>query len=42
MILKKSTELLFKAKEYAEKTDDYALIARMNGSIAHQCPIESE
>ncbi|WP_169712685.1 helix-turn-helix domain-containing protein [Epilithonimonas caeni] len=34
--LKKSTELLFKAKEYAEKTDDYALIARMNGSIAHQ------
>lgn len=34
--LKKSTELLFKAKEYAEKTNDYALIARMNGSIAHQ------
>lgn len=34
--LKKSTELLFKAKEYADKTDDYALIARMNGSIAHQ------
>ena len=34
--LKKSTELLFKAKEYAEKTEDYALIARMNGSIAHQ------
>lgn len=34
--LKKSTELLFKAKEYAEKTDDYALIARVNGSIAHQ------
>ncbi|WP_312768453.1 helix-turn-helix domain-containing protein [Epilithonimonas sp.] len=34
--LKESTELLFKAKEYAEKTDDYALIARMNGSIAHQ------
>lgn len=34
--LKKSTELLFKAKEYAEKTDDYALIARINGSIAHQ------
>ncbi|KFC21971.1 hypothetical protein IO89_08340 [Epilithonimonas lactis] len=34
--LKKSTELLFKAKEYAEKTDDYELIARMNGSIAHQ------
>ncbi|UQB70294.1 helix-turn-helix domain-containing protein [Epilithonimonas zeae] len=34
--LKKSTELLFKAKEFAEKTDDYALIARMNGSIAHQ------
>lgn len=34
--LKKSTELLFKAKELAEKTNDYALIARMNGSIAHQ------
>ncbi|WP_379969510.1 tetratricopeptide repeat protein [Epilithonimonas sp. UC225_85] len=34
--LKKSTELLFKAKEYAEKTEDYGLIARMNGSIAHQ------
>lgn len=34
--LKKSTELLFKAKAYAEKTDDYVLIARMNGSIAHQ------
>lgn len=34
--LKKSTELLFKAKEYAEKTDDYALIAKINGSIAHQ------
>lgn len=34
--LKKSTELLFKAKEFAEKTEDYALIARMNGSIAHQ------
>ncbi len=34
--LKKSTELFFKAKELAEKTDDYALIARMNGNIAHQ------
>ena len=34
--LKKSTELLFKAKEFAEKTDNYALIARVNGSIAHQ------
>lgn len=34
--LKKSTELLFEAKNAAEKTGNHELIAQMYGSIAHQ------
>ncbi len=34
--LNKSTELLFEAKNAAEKTENHELIAKMYGSIAHQ------
>jgi len=34
--LKKSTELLFRAKYLAETTNNYELIVKINGSIAHQ------
>ena len=34
--LKKSTELLFEAKEIAETTRNYELTAKIDGSITHQ------
>ena len=34
--LKKSTELLFEAKEIAELTRNYELTAKIYGSIVHQ------